>query len=144
MALGVMRYRPRWFFIISALKVDWFCLLKIDWYFLNTFWQIVLYARYFSASLMSTEAIKFIVCAAHLWWGGNDILKRLSTLDGSPSRVFVISIETSFSSVIFVSMHSFTSESLSFPYTLENKNILFFLNLLKKKVMFLFIIYKYN
>lgn len=51
--------------ILSALKVDWFCLLNIVWHLLKTRLLIVLYVAVFSASRMSPVAIKFNVCVRH-------------------------------------------------------------------------------
>lgn len=114
-AFDVMRYRPRWFLIISALNVDWFCLLKIAWHFLNTFRLMVLYAKSFSASWTSIDAIKLNVWATQRWCGGNDAFRSWSMFCSEP-RALVISTETSIAPVKSIS--SFVAESLSFlPYT---------------------------
>lgn len=79
-AFGVIRYLPRIFLILSAHCDDWFCLLKILWHLLNAQRLITLKAQSFSASRISTVAIKFNVCAAHLWCLGNCISNESSTL----------------------------------------------------------------
>lgn len=70
---------------------------------------MVLYAKSFSASWVSIDAIKLNVWAAQRWCGGNDTFRSYSMFCSDP-RALVISIKISIAPVKSISL--FVTESL--------------------------------